>query len=457
MIDSFHIVTLGCKVNQYESQAIREAWLEAGAIETEEPGNAGVILVHSCAVTANAVADVRAAIRRLHRAAPDAVILVAGCAAQVMPDQLAVLDGVAAVIPQSCKEDLKTYFSVSGKNSKTVFPFRHPEASSDTVPGKERAWPDFFISCYERARPVVKVQDGCNHRCTYCIVPYARGASISREPELVVAEVERLLGAGYREFIVSGVNLRQYGRDLPGAPDFWDLIELLENRFSKQWSGRARFRLSSLEPGQLGEKALASLGKSSMVCPHLHLSLQSGSCSVLRRMGRGHYTPEPLFDFLKALRGIWPCFALGADILTGFPGETDAEFEETRDFCAQLPLTYAHVFPFSARPGTPAATMPGQLPKKVRTFRAAALREIAAAKEQAFTERLLAMSRLDMVVERVDMKRGVVQGACQFYVDCVCNCSKTQPVPHELLTVRPVGYESGMIRSECFASVPFHE
>lgn len=473
MTEYFHIVTLGCKVNQYESQSVREAWRAAGAVETDVPGKARVILVHSCAVTSNAVADVRAAVRRLHRAAPDVPILVAGCAAQVMPDQMAALEGVTAVIPQIAKEDLKAFFSVRARDG--VFARANPElsrcadneaaperlsprledgrsgkrASYAEAPGKERAWPDFFISGYDRARPVVKVQDGCDHRCTYCIVPYARGASVSRAPEQVIAEVERLLGAGYREFILSGVNLRQYGRDLPGSPDFWDLVDLLERRFSPEWSGLARFRLSSLEPGQLGERALASLAKSSMVCPHLHLSLQSGSRSVLKRMGRGHYTPEPLLDFLASLGEIWPCFALGADILAGFPGETDAEFDETRDFCEQLPLTYAHVFPFSARPGTPAATMPGQLPKRVRTFRAGLLRETAQAKENAFIARLLAMPRLEMVVERLDAGAGKARGACQFYVDCVFDCGDdARPLQHELLTVRPIGSESGLILSE---------
>ena len=465
MTECFHIVTLGCKVNQYESHALREAWENAGAVETATPANAAVILVHSCAVTANAVADVRATVRRLHRAAPKALILVAGCAAQVFPEQMAALDGVSAVIPQMFKEHLKDMFTdpekalgwnfdrkkagcapqIQAARFKTGCP---KAALPVAAPGENRPWPDFSISGYDRARPVVKVQDGCDHRCTYCIVPYARGASVSRPAEEAGAEVERLLRAGYRECIISGVNLRQYGRDLSPPLDFWDMLDALERRFVPEWSGRARFRLSSLEPGQLNERALAFLASSRMVCPHLHISLQSGSRSVLKRMGRGHYAPESLFAFMTELARIWPCFALGADILTGFPGETEAEFEETCRICERLPLTYAHVFPFSARPKTPAALMPGQVPKEVRTFRAGVLRDMTQRKEEAFFRRLLTMPCLDMAVERLDRETGRARGACQFYVDCSVDCRAMRTAAHELLKVRPVGLEPGLIVGE---------
>jgi len=229
--------------------------------------------------------------------------------------------------------------------------------------------------------------------------------------------MRRLLNAGYRELVVSGVNLRQYGRDLPEPLDFWDLLARAEAELAPEWAGRARLRLSSVEPGQLDAKALDVLGASRLVAPHLHLSLQSGDAEVLRRMGRGHYRPEQAQEMIAALRRFWPRMGLGADILTGFPGETAERFENPCAYCRELPLTYAHVFPYSPRPGTPASTMPDALPKTERTARAATLRGIAEAKKRAFAKELVALPQLTVLLERVQHGQGV--GVCEFYTSCV--------------------------------------
>ena len=442
----FHAVTLGCKINQYETEAVREAWLARGWREAADPAEADVLLINSCAVTARAVADVRQAVARMHRAAPQGRIVVTGCAAQVLREDIAALPGVADVVGQQAKVSLLRYDpenGAAGAHEGTA-----GGGNDDDLSAGDGAFPAFRIHGFTRSRPVLKVQDGCSHRCTYCIVPLARGAARSRDPREALAEARRLLDAGFRELIVSGVNLRQYGRDLPGGgPDFWDLLAFLERELAPQWAGRARLRISSLEPGQLGERALDVLAESRLVAPQLHLSLQSGSPGVLRRMGRGHYRPEPLLDFVRELAEVWPLFGLGADILTGFPGETDAEFGETLDFVGALPLTYAHVFPYSRRPGTPAAVMEGQLPQEVKKRRAAELRGAVAAKKAAFLQRLLDEPQLLVAPEGA---RGM-KGVCEYYAECRLTGVRRPAAPAEqggeqagpgdLVAVRPLGVE----------------
>ncbi len=428
-MQKFHVSTLGCKINQYESEAVAEAWRARGLAEAETPEQAQVLLVNSCAVTSRAVSDLRATVRRLRKLNPSARIVVTGCAAQVLREELSAMPEVDAVVPQDRKAEL-----LDGP-----LPDLRP-----ATPEGPRAFPPFEIGAFRRARAVVKVQDGCSHRCTYCIVPLTRGPSVSREPAAVLAEVRRLLDAGYRELVLSGVNLRQYGRDLHEPLDFWDLLARLERELAPDWAGRARLRLSSVEPGQLDAKALDVLGGSRLVAPHLHLSLQSGDPEVLRRMGRGHYRPEQVLEFLEGLAGAWPRLGLGADILTGFPGETEAQFENTCAFVRALPLTYAHVFPYSPRPGTPAADFPDTLAKAGRTARAATLRGIAEGKKRAFARALSGLDRLTVLIEKVEGDQG--QGVCEFYASCQVAGHGLRP--GSLVALRPTGLEGGRILGE---------
>ena len=298
-------------------------------------------------------------------------------------------------------------------------------------------WQPFAISGYDRARPVLKVQDGCSHRCTYCVVPLARGRSVSRDPAEVLAEAERLLMAGFREIVLGGINLRQYGTDLPGRPDFWDLLAGLERALAPRWADRVRLRLSSLEPGQLGSKALDVLGASRLVCPHLHLSLQSGDPEVLRRMGRGHYRPEQALEFSRELAAVWPVFGLGADLLVGFPGETAGQFGNTLALARALPLSYAHVFPYSPRPGTPAADLDGQVPQEEKKARAASLRAVTSARKRAFLKVLAGGGPLSVLVENAEG-----EGVSEHYAPCrVEGVSAVRA----LVRARPVGLEGGRV------------
>nr|WP_321256131.1 MiaB/RimO family radical SAM methylthiotransferase [uncultured Pseudodesulfovibrio sp.] len=423
---TFYTATLGCKINQYETRSIGEAWAGGDAREVSTPQEANLILVNSCAVTANAVADLRQSVRRFHRDNPKAEIIITGCAAQIMPEELGKLPGVVRVVSQEDKPQL----------------LEGPEGTSQ--PGTDKpGFAPFSINGYGRARAVVKVQDGCSHNCTYCIIPTTRGKSISRPVNEVVDEISRLLVAGFREFILSGINLRHFGRGLDEKIDFWDLISRLESEFGLDWAGRARFRISSVEPGQLTDKALDVLNRSSMVCPQLHLSLQSGDPEVLRAMGRGHYDPLSAVTFLERLREHWPVIGLGADLITGFPGETEAQFENTMELCRALPMTYGHIFPYSERPGTRAADMVDSVDVPIRKARAARLRELVNEKKKSFLNSLLDQPHLDVLVQD-DKGRGV----SEYYAAC---CFVTLPAgtkPRSLVRARPVRLEKNVILVE---------
>lgn len=426
-MNKFWLTTLGCKINQYESESIRQSWLEKGFKAADSDEAADVVVVNSCAVTSSALSDLRQTVRGINRRNHDCKIIVTGCAAQVFAAELAELPGVVEVIPQERKAEL-----LSGPIERDNLPFCG-----------ENIFAPFSIDDYQRSRAVVKVQDGCSHRCTYCIVPITRGPSISRNMADILSEMERLLNAGFREMVISGINLSHYGRDIDGKPDFWDLMEKIEREFGQEWSGKARLRISSLEPGQLHDRAVEIFADSSLICPQLHLSLQSGDANVLKRMGRGHYKPQDVFDFLDKLAAVWPVFGLGADILTGFPGETEEEFLNTLNFCRKLPLSYAHVFPYSIRPGTAAAKMPGHLPNKVKKERAARLRDVVNQKKNNFLKRLTSMDSLHVLVQDGEI------GVCEYYTTCkIVECDH-KPEPKTLVEVRPLSFEDGKIIAAC--------
>lgn len=458
----FYLVTLGCKVNQYESQVILERWTYFGHDPVASPEQAEVIVVHSCAVTAKAVADLRKAVAALNRSAPQAAIVLSGCAAQTFSAELHSLPGVARIAGRKERNRLL-------RGPDALLGPRAEEPSPDSASDQDEG---LFagISDFRRARAQLKVQDGCSHGCTYCIVPLARGPERSRPPEEIVAEVGRLLETGFREVSLIGINLRLYGQNLHPRLDFWDLVQLLEQTYASKWAGRARFRLSSLEPAMLGKKALDVLSDSRLLCPHLHLSLQSASPAVLAAMGRNHYHPGAILEFCDELSRRLPLYALGVDLLTGFPGERDIHFRETLDFSAQLPLTYAHVFPFSPRPGTLAANLGGQVPDTIRRQRAKLLRTIAETKRLQFWEALAQRKEVMMVVERMRQHRAqtledrgqpspvkavhqskgtaqsagmyTIQGKCEYYVPCRVNAESNELRVRQLWRIRPIGINS---------------
>jgi MiaB/RimO family radical SAM methylthiotransferase len=415
---AFFLVTLGCKVNQCEAEALAQAWEDLGLLRTDDPAEAQTALVSLCAVTARAVRDGRQIVRRLGREFPNCRLVVTGCAAEVFPEEFQDLPGVVRVVGQKSKADLAN----------------GPEGRA--APGQGQLW--LPLRAYHRARAVLRVQDGCSHGCSFCIVPRARGESRSRPPAEILAEAERLLQAGFRELVISGINLSHYGRggDFGG---FWDLMDLLEAKLADPWARKARLRLSSLEPGQLDGDALRYLTSSKLACPHLHLSLQSGSPSVLERMRRAHYHPDEIADFCVDLAKARPVFGLGADLLVGFPGEEQDDFERTMAMAQRLPLTYAHVFPYSRRPGTLAAGMDATVSVSEAKSRAKALRRLAESKRRAFLERCAKLDRVDMVVQD-----GEGRGVSEHYVSCRLQGTKA-PAVCSLVRARPLAVAQGML------------
>ena len=419
---SIRIHTLGCKINQYESSRLRDKLLALGYREAAPGEQAALVVVNSCAVTGKAVADTRRLARKAAAESPRARIILTGCAASAAVGELVKNPPPGEI--------------VAGRAEAVAALLGAP------LPG-EPAGPlgRAGLAARARSRAVLKVQDGCRAACAFCIVPRARGGPSSRPAADVVAEAESLLNAGFAEIVVSGVNLGQYAA--PDCPDFWDLLAALDNALAPRYAGRASIRLSSLDPGLLDAKALRVLHGAGLVLPHLHLSLQSGDARTLARMRRTNYTPEGVTAWLEKYRAVRPLFALGADLLTGFPGETEAEFAATLAYANALPLSYAHVFPFSSRPGTLAASMPEQVPAPVAKERAAALRQVAARKKKAFAKTVAALPRLHVVAEEGESP----QGRCEYYLEClIASEPGTEPPrPGERVAVVPAGVKGATI------------
>lgn len=433
---TYYLETFGCRVNQHESQAIREAWTSLGGREISRPETADVILLNSCAITSHAERDARNALFKLRKAAPKAKIILTGCAAQFFEDFRPYRNAAYAqpdlILPQSRKQEL-----LNGP---------WPEQDKRIIAGQTICG----VRSYTRARPVIKIQDGCRQNCSYCIVPQSRNQLVSVDREEILRQCVLLLESGYAELVLSGVNLRHYGVFGGKRDDFWDMLVWL-NQQLESYADHARIRISSLEPGMLGPKALDALGNASLLCPHLHLSLQHAAPGVLRRMGRGHYDMARISSFLGRLADIWPVFGLGADILVGFPGETENDFGCLMDFVADIPLSYAHVFPFSARQGTVAAKMADQLPQKIRHARAARLRRLIAVKQEKFCESLLGLETVTVVADKPEPgETGSSCGVNEFYVQCV---AETGSFGQSLCRVKPVALAGrGLVTRVCKGS-----
>ncbi len=415
---TFQIITYGCKVNQYESQAIREYWQSLGAREifSSEDKDIDLFLLSGCAVTAEAISDARQMVRKLERDFPVSKVIVTGCAAAAEPQDFQH-NNVIACIAQQAKNNLLNFN-----------PLQLPEQLVE----EKNNYPEFEIKNFERSRPILKIQDGCSHACTYCIVPLTRGKSRSRNPNSSLAELGDLFTSGFREVVISGINLRQYYAE---KENFWGFLRRIQKQFGSKWQGKARLRLSSLEPKQLNNEALETLEECTLICPHLHLSLQSGSKSVLKRMGREHYSPHEIVETTNKLKTFWPRFALGADILMGFPAESEEEVLETIEMINVLPLTYAHVFPYSSRPNTKAAAMDGHLPKKLKQEHAARIRTLIEQKKKDFLQSMLELEQMHISLDLGDKN----MGWNEYYVSCYLpNAAQS----HELQAVKAIGIEN---------------
>lgn len=355
------VITFGCRLNASESEVIRRHVRAAGLEDT--------VVVNTCAVTAEAERQARQAIRRARREAPGARIIVTGCAAQIDPEAYAAMPEVDQVLGN--REKL-SYVSFARPPLARV-------AVNDIMAVKETA--SHLLSGFEgRARAFVQVQNGCDHRCTFCVIPLGRGPSRSVPMGDVVKEVRALALNGYQEVVLTGVDITAYGEDLPGRPGLGRLVRRLLAAVPEL----GRLRLTSLDPAEVDDELLRVIAEEARLAPHLHLSLQAGDDLVLKRMKRRHSRAQAL-ALCRAVRALRPDVAFGADLIAGFPTETEEMFRRTLDLVDEAGLAYLHVFPYSPRPGTPAARMP-QVPTPVRKERAARLRARGQAALAAFLE-----------------------------------------------------------------------
>ncbi len=344
------VVTLGCRLNAFESEVMRELGAKAGMTDA--------IIVNTCAVTAEAERQARQAIRRLRRDNPDARIIVTGCAAQLRPDKFAAMPEVDRVLGNAEKLEAA---ALAGDDS--VIQVR----VADIMSVRETA-PHLIAGFEGRARAFVQVQQGCDHRCTFCIIPFARGPNRSVRPDAIVRQARKLVEGGYREVVLTGVDICSYGRDLPDAPTLGQMA----GRLLVEVPELKRLRLSSLDPAAIDDDLFQLFAEEPRLMPHLHLSLQAMDDVILKRMKRRHSVAQASAVVARA-RALRPDAAFGADLIAGFPTESEVMFENTLTAVGKLGLAYLHVFPYSPRAGTPAARMPEVAPG-VRKARAAKLR-----------------------------------------------------------------------------------
>ena len=450
-MSGYYVENFGCRATQADGAALERQFEERGMTRASTPSQASIVVMNTCTVTAGADQDARAAIRRVLRQNPGAQVVVTGCYAQRAPEEIAALPGVSLVVGNSHKHQLaeiiSTQMRTSDRRPCTADPcfipltslavnFRSPEPIAEAQPSLgtgDRRSPGFevrtfvsdifahtellaapvFDAANQRTRPNLKVQDGCDNRCSFCVIPFVRGQSRSLSVDRIIREVNGLVESGYREVVISGINLGRWGRDLGGfrlpafgfRPSSEDLgpqtsdvsqtllaeARALLHRPTLEFLIRAilsdtaleKLRISSVEPMDWTDELISLVASSARIAKHAHVPMQSGSDAVLRRMHR-KYRPWHYREKIQKIRAAMPTAAIGADVMVGFPGETDAEFEETRRMIEELPFTYLHVFTYSARPGTPAAAMPNQVPVHLARERNRVLRDLAAEKKLAF-------------------------------------------------------------------------
>ncbi len=425
---SVELVTLGCRLNTAESETMREQAKAAGLDD--------VVIVNTCAVTAEAVRQARQTIRRTRRERPNARIVVTGCAAQVQPEEFAEMAEVDLVLGNDAKLEAASWkrlvdFGIDSSEKVRVNDiFSVTETAGHMVAGFE-----------ERTRAFVQVQNGCDHRCTFCIIPYGRGNSRSVPAGSVVEQVKRLADRGYREVVLTGVDITSWGGDLPGAPKLGSLVGALLGRVA----GLERLRISSIDSVEADPELIELVAGERRLMPHLHLSLQSGDDMILKRMKRRHARADSV-AFCADLRARRPDIVFGADLIAGFPTETDEMFENTVRLIEDCGLTFTHVFPFSARPGTPAARMP-RLDQGLVKARAARLRAVGEAALAAHLDARIGM------VEKVLIEKDDFGHTEQFVPIRVAGNGVSNLPPGDIVSARVVARDGETLRAEALSDV----
>jgi len=397
---TFHLLNFGCRASQSDGSALKQQLLQAGLEESADLEQSQIAVLNTCTVTAVADAEVRQVIRRIHRANPSCRILVTGCYAQRAADEIAMLPGVAWVVGNSHKHAVPDLLraqrlaraegrACSDEPTKTLGPALVEIERRSALPAQAAGAQllvgeiseEFHFSPVlpdDRTRPTLKVQDGCNARCSFCIIPAVRGPSRSLLPEKVIAQVRSLEAGGYKEVVLCGINLGSYGKDLDRRITFLNLLERVLAETSIP-----RVRISSIEPMDVSPELIRLVARDERLARHFHVPLQSGSDRVLRLMSRRYWTAQ-YAERIQAICAEIPNCGLGADVMVGFPGETDHDHSASVRLIESLPFTYLHIFPYSARPGTPAAAMPVQVNGRIARQRAEEIRSVIRRKRGDF-------------------------------------------------------------------------
>lgn len=403
MAKTVSIVTIGCKANQFESEVLMDQISQKGYHLVPFGSRADITIINTCTVTHRADFDSRQMVRKTHRKNPDSIIIVTGCYVQVTPETFARMEEVTYLLGNKEKYQIPSLLSLMEKGEL-------PRVQVGNIQ-EERRFIEIPVRTFHfHTRGFLKIQDGCNNQCSYCIVPKARGPSRSLSPEKVIEYLTSMKKEGFQEVVLTGIHLGSYGKDL--QPDF-SLERLL--LWIEQEETPPRIRLSSIEPLDFSKNLISILSESKKICSHLHIPVQSGDDEILRRMKRG-YDRFFLEDLIERLHRLLPEASIGADVIVGFPGESEERFENTYRWIESLPISYLHVFPFSRRKGTIAAQFDQQIDSKEVRGRVERMRELGKRKRQSFYRRFLHQT-LDVLVEdRRENGRGRWRGLSRNYI-----------------------------------------
>jgi threonylcarbamoyladenosine tRNA methylthiotransferase MtaB len=383
---TFYIEQFGCRATQADGAAIERQLREQGCIAAADKASADFVVLNTCTVTAAADSQARDAIRKIHAINPSTRIIVTGCYAQRAPEEIAALPGVTHVVGNSHKPQIPAL--LQSISSAPLFPQREdpvPYHAAPILSGDIFALSEVLVAPVlggegNHTRPTLKIQDGCNSRCSFCVIPFVRGRSRSLPAATVLAEIQRLAASGFREIVLSGINLGTYGRDLSPRVEFQDLLRRILEETSVE-----RLRISSIEPLDVTQDLIDLFASSDRIAPHFHMPLQSASNRILAAMHRW-YRAEHYARRVERIKERLPHAAIGADVIAGFPGETETEHEATMRFIEQRPFAYLHVFSYSSRPGTRAASLPGHLSGTIVKRRARELRALGESKSAEFRQ-----------------------------------------------------------------------
>jgi threonylcarbamoyladenosine tRNA methylthiotransferase MtaB len=398
------VTTLGCKINQYDSAVIRSRLEEKHSFVPFDE-QADCYIINTCTVTDRADWEARQLVRRAKRRSPSSKVLLTGCYAQVSPAEVARVPGVDFVVGLNRLDDLLRLVETTDSNSPRIHVSDVKRQRGVPVLGT-RALPG-------HTRAFLKIQEGCNYSCTYCIIPTARGLSRSVAPREVLNQVRSLADAGYAEIVLTGIHLGGYGQDLNPKMDLTALVEMLGDS-----SLVRRIRLSSLDPREVPDRLLDLIARSEVICPHLHVCAQAGEDTILKQMRR-NYDTVYYRELLSKTRERLPEAALGSDIIVGFPGESDEQFESSLTYFASLPLTYFHVFPYSERRATAASTLPDPVPIPIKKARAQKMRQLGAQKKEQFCQTFRGRCMPVLIEEKIDRGSGGRRGFTRNYLPII--------------------------------------